>query len=152
MRRRYASHITVVFSKAAHSGASVCLRARAPCPLRVSRPGVLGSRNVQEACCTLSVQCELQARACSASCRSLRLRVSGQNRLWALTSSSHTAEPDEHSEHTVALPYSFHAQWTLLCGPYRHICVCARSTAVFHGPCTCTGGRSPLLTTSLLWH
>jgi hypothetical protein len=27
----------------------------------------------------------------------------------------------------------FHAQCTLLCGPYRHICVCARSTAVFHG-------------------
>jgi hypothetical protein len=39
MRRRHASHITVVLSKAAHSGPSVCLRARAPCPLRVSRPG-----------------------------------------------------------------------------------------------------------------
>ena len=33
----HASHITVVLSKAAHSGPSVCLRARAPCPLRVSR-------------------------------------------------------------------------------------------------------------------
>jgi hypothetical protein len=37
--RRHASHITVVLSKAAHSGPSVCLRARAPCPLRVSCPG-----------------------------------------------------------------------------------------------------------------
>jgi len=36
----------------------------------------------------------------------------------------------------------------LLCGPYRHICVRARSTAVFHG----VYGRSPLLTTSLFWH
>ena len=35
-----------------------------------------GSRFVQQACCTLSVQRELQARACSASCRSLRFRVS----------------------------------------------------------------------------
>ena len=29
-------HLNVVFSKAALSGPSVCLRARAPCPLRVS--------------------------------------------------------------------------------------------------------------------
>jgi hypothetical protein len=36
VRRRQASHITVVLSKAALSGPSVCLRARAPCPLRVS--------------------------------------------------------------------------------------------------------------------
>jgi hypothetical protein len=39
VRGRHAWHITVVLSKAAHSGPSVCLRARAPCPLRVSRPG-----------------------------------------------------------------------------------------------------------------
>ena len=32
-------HLTVVLSKAALSGPSVCLRARAPCPLRVSCPG-----------------------------------------------------------------------------------------------------------------
>ena len=38
MHRRHALHITVVLSKAAHSGPSVCLRARAPCPLRVSCP------------------------------------------------------------------------------------------------------------------
>jgi hypothetical protein len=37
--RRQASHVTVVLSKAALSGPSVCLRARAPCPLRVSCPG-----------------------------------------------------------------------------------------------------------------
>ncbi len=39
VRRRHASHITVVLSKGAHSGPSVCLRARTPCPLRVSCPG-----------------------------------------------------------------------------------------------------------------
>jgi hypothetical protein len=59
----YASHITVVTSKAAHSGPSVCLRTRAPCPLRVSRPEVVSSRDVQQACCTLSVQRELQILA-----------------------------------------------------------------------------------------
>ena len=36
MRRRQASYIPIVLSKAALSGPSVCLRARAPCPLRVS--------------------------------------------------------------------------------------------------------------------
>ncbi len=39
VRRRQASHITVNLSKAALSGPSVCLRARAPCPLRVSYLG-----------------------------------------------------------------------------------------------------------------
>jgi hypothetical protein len=39
VHRGHALHITVVLSKAAHSGPSVCLLARAPCPLRVSRPG-----------------------------------------------------------------------------------------------------------------
>ena len=50
MRRRHASHITVVLSKAAHSGPSVCLRARAPCPLRVSCPGADCALCVQQAC------------------------------------------------------------------------------------------------------
>ena len=50
MRRRHASHITVVLSKAAHSGPSVCLRARAPCPLRVSCPGADRALTVQQAC------------------------------------------------------------------------------------------------------
>jgi hypothetical protein len=36
VRRRQASYIPIVLSKAALSGPSVCLRARAPCPLRVS--------------------------------------------------------------------------------------------------------------------
>ena len=36
--RRQASHLNVVLSKAALSGPSVCLRARAPCPLRASCP------------------------------------------------------------------------------------------------------------------
>ncbi len=62
MRRRHASHITVVLSKADHSGPSVCLRARAPCPLRVSRPGADRiERAVQAA--GVSVQCELQVLA-----------------------------------------------------------------------------------------
>ena len=37
--RRQASHVTVVLSKSALSVPSVRLRARAPCPLRVSCPG-----------------------------------------------------------------------------------------------------------------
>jgi len=37
--RRHASHVAIVLSKAAHSGPSVCLWARAPCPLRVSCSG-----------------------------------------------------------------------------------------------------------------
>ena len=61
MHRRHALHITVVLSKAAHSGPSVCLRARAPCPLRVSCPGA------DRASCSKpageSVQCELQVFA-----------------------------------------------------------------------------------------
>jgi hypothetical protein len=39
VHRRHALHITVVLSKDAHSGPSVCLRARALCPLRLSCPG-----------------------------------------------------------------------------------------------------------------
>jgi hypothetical protein len=50
VRGRHALHITVVLSKTAHSGPSVCLLARAPCPLRISSRS--GSR-----------------QACSASCR-----------------------------------------------------------------------------------
>jgi hypothetical protein len=38
VRRPQASHVTVVLSKAALSGPSVCLRARDPCSLRVSCP------------------------------------------------------------------------------------------------------------------
>jgi hypothetical protein len=62
VRRRHASHITVVLSKAAHSGPSVCLRARAPCPLRVSCPGTdRAERAAQDA--GVSVQCKLQVLA-----------------------------------------------------------------------------------------
>ena len=43
----HASHITVILSKAAHSGPSVCLRARAPCPLRVSCPGADRAESAQ---------------------------------------------------------------------------------------------------------
>jgi hypothetical protein len=39
VRRPQASHLTVVLSKSALSGPSVCLRARVPCPLRVYCPG-----------------------------------------------------------------------------------------------------------------
>ena len=62
MRRRHASHITVVLSKAAHSGPSVCLRARAPCPLRVSRPGADRAERAAQAT-GVSVQCKLQVLA-----------------------------------------------------------------------------------------
>jgi hypothetical protein len=66
VHRRHALHITVVMSKAAHSGPSVCLRARAPCPLRVSCPGADRA---------LSCAASLQARACRSSCRFLRFRA-----------------------------------------------------------------------------
>jgi hypothetical protein len=62
VRRRHASHIIVVLSKAAHSGPSVCLRARAPCPLRVSRPGADRAECAAQAA-GVSVQCELQVLA-----------------------------------------------------------------------------------------
>jgi hypothetical protein len=56
--RRHASHITVVLSKAAHSGPSVCLRARAPCPLRVSCPGTdRAERAVQAAGVSVQPSC-----------------------------------------------------------------------------------------------
>ena len=60
--RRHASHITVVLSKAAHSGPSVSLRARAPCPLCVSRPGADRAERAAQAA-GVSVQCELQVLA-----------------------------------------------------------------------------------------
>jgi hypothetical protein len=59
VRRRHASHITVVLSKAAHSGPSVCLRARAPCPLRISCPGTDRAERAAQAA-GVSVQCDLQ--------------------------------------------------------------------------------------------
>jgi hypothetical protein len=62
VRRRHASHITVVLSKAAHSGPSVCLRARSSCPLRVSRPGADRAERAAQAA-GVSVMCELQILA-----------------------------------------------------------------------------------------
>ena len=62
MRRCHALHITVVLSKAAHSGPSVCLRARAPCPLRASRPGADRAERAGQAA-GVSVQCDLQVLA-----------------------------------------------------------------------------------------
>jgi hypothetical protein len=62
VHRRHALHITVVLSKAAHSGPSVCLRARAPCPLRVSRPGADRAERAAQAA-GVSVQCKLQVLA-----------------------------------------------------------------------------------------
>jgi hypothetical protein len=121
----HASHITVDLSKAAHSGPSVCLRAS---PLRVSRPGADRA----------SVQRKLQVLA-------LPRGSLGQDRLIELDVKL-THGGTGRTQLRFLTP--FHAQWTLLCGPYRRICVCARSTAVFHG----VYGRSPLLTTSLFWH
>jgi hypothetical protein len=62
VRGRHASHITVVLSKAAHSGPSVYLRARDPCPLRVSCPGADRAERAVRAP-GVSVQCELQVLA-----------------------------------------------------------------------------------------
>jgi len=44
------SHLNVVLSKVALSGPSVCLRARAPCPLCVSCPGADRSESAQLSC------------------------------------------------------------------------------------------------------
>jgi hypothetical protein len=62
VRGRHASHITVVLSKAAHSGPSVCLRARAPCPLCVSCPGADRAERAAQAA-GVSVLCKLQVLA-----------------------------------------------------------------------------------------
>jgi hypothetical protein len=62
VHRRHALHITVVVSKAAHSGPSVCLRARAPCPLGVSRPGADRAERAAQAA-GVNVQCKLQVLA-----------------------------------------------------------------------------------------
>jgi len=69
-------------------------------PLRTLRiSSRSGSRYVQQACCTLSVQRELQARACSASCRSFRFRVSWSRQrapIFNLTdSANHLSEKDD---------------------------------------------------------
>ena len=123
MRRRHASHITVVLSKTAHSGPSVCLRARAPCPLRVSCPGA--DRALYNQSEGQSVQCELQVFALP----------------WPLgykTGSSPDVQLTHGTGRTVALPYSVPRYTSLR--TVGHMCVCARSTAVFHG----VYGRSAL--------
>jgi hypothetical protein len=115
--QRHALHITVVLSKSAHSGPSVCLLARAPCPLRVSRPGADRAERASQAA-GVSVQCKLQVL--SLPC------LLGFRQVLRPTFSSRT----DLDERFLTL---FHAQCTFLCGPYRHICVCAQSTSVFHG-------------------
>jgi hypothetical protein len=134
VRRRHALHITIVLSKAVHSGPSVCLRARAPSPLRVSCPGTDRAERAAQAA-GVSVQCKLQV---------LTLPCLP----WFNTGSSPGVQLTHGPGRTVALPYFVPRQCALLCGPYRHICVCARSTAVFHG----VYDRPPLLTTSLFCH
>ena len=99
MRLRHASHIAVVLSKTAHSGPSVCLRARSPCPLRVSCP------EADRALCrnptVQSVQCELQ---------SLRFRGPlGTRQVLRPTITSRT-EPDDH---TLRFLTPFHAYTSL---------------------------------------
>jgi hypothetical protein len=108
--RRQASHVTVVLSKAALSGPSVCLRARssrAPCPLRVSCPGADRAKRAAK----------LQALA-----------------FRCLLGSRQVMSPNVQLTHgpgrTVALPYFIPRQFTLLCGPYRHLCLCAKHCGV----------------------
>ena len=48
-------HLTVVLSKAALSGPSVCLRARAPCPLRVSCLRIARERSSRVPCWSISL-------------------------------------------------------------------------------------------------
>ena len=78
MHRRHASHITVILSKAANSGPSVCLRARAPCPLRVSRPGADRAERAAQVA-GASVQCELQVLALPISLRQNILNIKIEN-------------------------------------------------------------------------
>ena len=104
--RRQASHVTVVLSKAALSGPSVCLRARAPLP--TSR--ILSRSGSRQACS--------QAAGSGAPVPGLRQVMS----------------PDVQLTHgpgrTVALPYFVPRQFTLLCRPYRHLCLCAKHCGV----------------------
>jgi hypothetical protein len=113
VRRRHASHITVVLSKAAHSGPSVCLRARAPCPLRVSRPGADRAERAAQVA-GVSVQCKLQVLA-----------------LPCLLKSRHVMSPDVQLTHgprrTVALPYFVpRSVYTPLRTVQKHLCLCAK--------------------------
>jgi hypothetical protein len=55
----YASHITVVLSKADNAARLCVCEQEPPAYWRISSRS--GSRNVQQACCTLSVQREVQA-------------------------------------------------------------------------------------------
>jgi hypothetical protein len=121
VRRRQASYITVVLSKAALSGPSVCLRARAPCPLRVSCTGADRALRVQQS---------LQATACSASCRPCALPSSPSGTRQVMS-------PDVQLTHgsgrTVALPYFvprsvFHG--TSLRTVHTHLCLCAKYCGV----------------------
>ena len=66
------SHLNVVLSKAALSGPSVCLRARAPCPLRVS---CLGADHTES--CVLLRSDQLQSDQLQRTTTSYRLWRSG---------------------------------------------------------------------------
>jgi hypothetical protein len=117
VRGRHASHITVVLSKAAHSGPSVCLRARAPCPLRVSRPGADRAERAAQAA-GVSVQCELQVLA-----------------LARLLGSRQVMSPDVQLTHgpgrTVALPYFVpRSVYTSLRTVQTHLFLCAKYCSV----------------------
>ena len=107
MRRRQASYIPIVLSKAALSGPSVCLRARAPCPLRVSylRPdharacsvaagcGVLVPRGLDRLLARRSAHARTRTALLSRSTQAVALRTvqisaSAPKALWWFTSTS----------------------------------------------------------------
>ena len=71
-------HLNVVLSKAALSGPSVCLRARAPCPLRVSCPVTDRAQSAQLCAPSRIARARSPAARSRASCGSL-----GQDRLIA---------------------------------------------------------------------
>jgi hypothetical protein len=117
VRGRHASYITVVLSKAAHNGPSVCLRARAPFPLRVSRPGADRAERAAQGA-GVSVQCELQVLA-----------------LPRLLGSRQVMSPDVQLTHgpgrTVALPYFVpRSVYTSLRTIQTHLCLCAKYCSV----------------------
>jgi hypothetical protein len=70
VRRRHASHITIVLNKATHSGPSVCLRTEPPAHLAYLVPELITLRGAS----LLYSERAARARGCSASCRFLLFR------------------------------------------------------------------------------
>ena len=157
VHRRHALHIAVVLSKAALSGPSVCLRARAPCPLCVSylRPD-------HARACSVAAGYAAGCTALGPLVKTATLHAAPLLVPWLRQVTSPVVQlthgpglrslivPRQRrsAEHGPCGSLRLRAKHgcvlrALLCRLYRHICVCARSTVVFLG----VYNLSPLLTT-----